>query len=221
MFGENEVSQQVLLDSFLAYLSKDERDLVLGALENTLVDDQTDEWIDFLDRFGCKRVPKPEETKGTILEIAHKEQIQAGQYIIDCWNKPFCSLKTSIPNSTELGNIFKRAIPTNKKVIDLLKVVPKPQNNAERDAISYLKRYLRGLDAETLRKVLRFLTGANVICVKKISVTFTQLDGFGRRLIPHTCGPTLELPSTYQNFPEFRQEMNSIIDSSFWDIDIA
>lgn len=221
LFGESEVSEQVLLDSFLAYLSKDERDLVMCALQNSLTDEQTDEWMDFLDRFGCKRVPKPEECKTTILEIAHKELIQAGQYIIDCWQKSFSILKTSIHNSKVLANVFTRALPTNKKVIDLLKVVPEAKNNAERDAISYLKRYLRGLDAEKLRKVLRFLTGANVICVKRINVTFSSLDGFERRPIAHTCGPTLELPSTYQSFPEFRQEMNSIIDSAYWEIDIA
>ena len=106
-------------------------------------------------------------------------------------------------------------------MIDLLNVVQDPQNNGQRDAISYLKRYLRGLNDERLRKVLRYLTGANVICVDRIYVTFTCLDGFERRPIAHTCAPSLELPSTYQNFPEFRQEMNNIIDSEFWEMDIA
>ena len=221
LYGESEVSQQVLVDSFLAYLSRDERALVVHALNGTLEDEHRDEWLDFLDRFGCKRVPKPEQCRDTILEIAHKEQIQACQYIIDCWHEPFHSLKTAIFNTTELVNLLNRAIPTNKKVIDLLEVMPEPQNNGQRDAISYLKRYLRGLDNERLMKVLRFLTGANVICVDKINVTFTCLDGFERRPIAHTCAPSLELPSTYQNFPEFRQEMNNIIDSEFWEMDIA
>lgn len=221
IFGEREVTEQVLLDSFLAYLSRDERALVVDALNGTLEDEHIDEWLDFLDRFRCKRVPKPEQCRDTILEIAHKEQIQACQYIIDCWHEPLCSLKTAAFNITELGNLLNRAIPTNKKVIDLLEVIPEPQNNAQRDAISYLKRYLRGLDSERLRKVLRFLTGANIICVDKIKVTFTNLDGFERRPIAHTCAPALELPSTYQNFADLRQEMNSIIDSEFWEMNIA
>lgn len=221
LFGESKVSQQMLLDSFLAYLSRDERALVVHALNDTLEDEHSDEWLDFLDRFGCKRVPKPEQCRDTILEIAHKEQIQACQYIIDCWHEPFHSLKTVIFDTKELENVLNRAIPTNKKVIDLLKVIPEPQNNGQRDAISYLKRYLRGLDHERLRKVLRFLTGANVICVDKIDVTFTSLDGFERRPIAHTCAPSLELPSTYQNFADLRQEMNNIIDSEFWEMDIA
>ena len=46
-----------------------------------------------------------------------------------------------------------------------------------RERVSYLKRYLRGLDTERLMKVLRFLTGAKIICVDRIKVTFTFLHG--------------------------------------------
>ena len=86
----------------------------------------------------------------TILEIAHKELMQAGQYTIDCWHKPFYSLTTAIPSTTGLANVFKRAIPANK-VIHLFKVVTEPRNNGQRDAISYLKIHLRGLVDEKLR----------------------------------------------------------------------
>ena len=69
----------MLIGSFLAYLAKDERALVMHAPEGTLKDEHTDEWLDFLDRFGSRHIPKPEEYRDTILEIAHKAQIQAGQ----------------------------------------------------------------------------------------------------------------------------------------------
>ena len=51
----------------------------------------------------------------------------------------------------------------------------------------------------------------------KIKVTFTSLDGFEGRPVAHTCEPYLE----YRNFREFRQEMNNILDSEFWEMDIA
>ena len=69
------MSQEVLLNSFLSYLSRDERALVENALRHSLNDEQSEEWLDFLDRFGCKRLPTPEQIRDTILEIAHKEQI--------------------------------------------------------------------------------------------------------------------------------------------------
>lgn len=95
--------------------------MVENALRHSLNDEQSEEWLDFLDRFGCKRVPTPEQIRDIILEIAHKEQIQAGQDIIDCWHVPCRSLKTVIFNVSGLVNVLSRAIPTNKKVIDPLK----------------------------------------------------------------------------------------------------
>lgn len=115
-------------------------------------------------------------------------------------------MKTATLNIAELVDLLNRAIQTKKKAIDLLEVIPQPQNNAQRDAISYFKRYLRGLDNERLKKVLRFLKGANTICVDKIKVTFTRLDGFERRPIAHTCAPSLKLPSPYQR--EIRNEQH-------------
>ena len=46
--------------------------------------------------------------------------------------------------------------------------------------------------------------------VDKIEVTVTKLD-FGRRPVAHTCGPLLELPSTYLSYPELRNEFDSIL----------
>ena len=83
MFGEHSVSQEILLESFLAYLSNDERNLVKHALIDSLDSDQQDEWIDFLDRFGCKRIPTQSECRDIIMEIAHKERIQTSKYVID------------------------------------------------------------------------------------------------------------------------------------------
>ena len=71
-----------------------------------------------------------------------------------------------------------------------------PQSNAERAAVDYLKRFIRGLDQSQLKAFLRYVTGADVICVKHIVVEFSTLEGLARRPIAHTCGCVLELPST-------------------------
>lgn len=67
---------------------------------------------------------------------------------------------------------------------------------------------------------MRFLTGSNVICVKEIQVTFTSLEGLPRQPVAHTCGPTVELPSTYNSYPELRAEMEAILSSNM-SMDIA
>ena len=40
-----------------------------------------------------------------------------------------------------------------------------------------LQQYIRGLDDAGLRKMLRFVTGSDVISVNKIEIMFTAIDG--------------------------------------------
>ena len=118
-----------------------------------------------------------------------------------------------------LEEIYENARPTVKRVLDLIRA--EPTSNSQRVVLSFLKRYIRGLDDEKLAKFLRYCTASTMICVESIKVSFTDLDGAARRPIAHTCGSVLELPTTYQSFPQFRQEMNNIFSSEYWDIDIA
>ena len=72
--------------------------------------------------------------------------------------------------------------------------------------LSYLKRWIKGLDENVLAKFLRFSTSSDVILCEAIAVTFTSLVGKGRRPIFHTCGSVIELPATYEDFCDFREE---------------
>lgn len=70
LFEEKQLPDQLLLDSFLAYVSKDERDLINAALSgDELNEEQNEEWIDFLDRFSSKRVPAKKERATVIVEL--------------------------------------------------------------------------------------------------------------------------------------------------------
>ena len=68
-----------------------------------------------------------------------------------------------------------------------------------------------------LKHLLCFLTGAEILVVEAINVTFKKNESkFTRRPIAHTCGPCLELPSTYSNFCELHEEFSSILKESTW-----
>ena len=54
-----------------------------------------------------------------------------------------------------------------------------------------------------------------------IYVLFTRLDCLQRRPVAHTCTFTLEISCTYQSFPEFREEFNSILEANTWEMDIV
>lgn len=44
-----------------------------------------------------------------------------------------------------------------------------------------------------------------------LSISFTNMDGFQRRPIAHTCDPILELPCTYQNYTELAEEFTTAL----------
>ena len=222
LFNEEEITNDLMIDSFLSYVSSDEKIVITEALENdSLSEEQNEEWEDFLERFGSRKIPSFEQRYDVILEIAHKELIQVAQYIIDSWKKPIKDANTfeNITTVNDLNRLYEKCKPTVKKVLGLIEATP--SNDPQRDVLSYLKRYIRGLEDDKLAKFLRFCTGATIICIEKIVVDFTNLDGLERRPVAHICGATLELPTTYSSFPEFREEMNNILSCEFWDIDIC
>ena len=107
---------------------------------------------------------------------------------------------------------------TNKKVLETL--VAQPNTDAERDTLKFLQRYIRGLDNGKLIQFLRFTTASDVLITNKLEVTFTKFEGAACRPIALTCGPLLELPSTYSNFVELREQFNNILEKDMWEMDI-
>ncbi|MEQ2268110.1 hypothetical protein XENORESO_015507 [Xenotaenia resolanae] len=97
-----------------------------------------------------------------------------------------------------------------------------PVTPAEKQALRFLQHYMQGLDEVGLRRLLRFVTGSDVICVTKVEVIFTALEGLARRSITHTCESVLELPRTYNSYPELRVEMENLLTSNYYTMeDIA
>lgn len=119
--------------------------------------------------------------------------------------------KYAVDNTAEAaGPILRKA--TTRKVIKMITATP--ANSAENHSLQFLHQYIRGLDETGLWKLMRFLTGSDVICVKEIQVSFTSLEGLARRPVAQTCGPTVELPSTSNSDPELGAEMEALLSSN-------
>jgi hypothetical protein len=227
LFGEESVTEDVLMSSFKRYIAKDEEVVISEALQGNLGDkgedeenDEENDLLSLLGRFDCRKRVTESNVKSIISEIAHKEIIQKAKYVVDAWSVVLRNhLKKKVPTISTLFEIYSKVEPTNKKVLGLLKA--SPANHAEQASLDYLKRFVRGLDSTVLKSFLRFVTGSDVICVKGIKVLFTLLDGFERRPIARTCGSVLELPSTYSSFPELRGEFTPILNQLKWQNDIS
>ncbi|KAK7138439.1 hypothetical protein R3I94_010191 [Phoxinus phoxinus] len=219
-FGEHTVSPDILFDSLMLYLSQSERDLLSTALQDDLDGDDEDELLDLMDRMGVRTVPTQENLKAVLLQVAHKQIIQQPKYALDniaAVAGP--TLREFFPSVLDMQKMYEDLKPSARKVLKL--ITASPATPAENQSLRFLHQYIRGLDEIGLRKMLRFVTGSDVICVKDIQVIFTPLEGLSRRPIAHTCGPTLELPSTYNSYPDLRAEMEAILSSNFYAMDIA
>mgnify|MGYP001794375031 CR=1 FL=1 len=216
MFGEKAVSDDILLQSFSKYLAPlDEQVLSRWqSNEEWNPEDDRDELIDLLDRYDCRKLPTKQNINGLTLEVAHKEVIQKAQYIADCWEDILKPALGQLLSVDKILALYKTLEATNKKVLKMLDA--NPVTNSERSALEFLKRYVRALDLAKLKSFLMFCTGADVICVPKISVYFTKLEGLQRRPIARTCGCVLELPSTYDCYTEFRTEFTNILVKEKW-----
>ena len=215
-----EVPEGIVLESFMKYLSPVEEELVSNFLGKADFADENDEFFDFLERFNCRSQVSPENFKKVLVEIANQELIQKPHVMVATWQPIVQELKQYPQFQTIAGiqGFYDRINSTNKKVLNSLEA--QPNTEAERDALKFLQRYIRGLDNAKLIQFLRFTTASNVLITNKIEVSFTRLEGASSRPIAHTGGPLLELPSTYSNFVELRQEFNNVLEKSNWEMDI-
>lgn len=220
-FGEKSVNEDDLINSFFNYLPVGDADTLRKSLEKEVIDlmGEDEDLMDVLSSLASKRIVKTNVAlKALVLELAHKEIIQTPAYIREAWEAVhlYCNI---FADFTELESVYEKLIPSAKKVCKILSADIKNEN--ERESMAHLRKSIRSMSNEDLMKFLRFTTGADVLCVDKIDVTFSSLTGLQRRIIAHTCGPVLEVPSTYECFAEFKGELLNLIQSGYWSMDFA
>ena len=217
LFGESAVSDEMLIGSFMQYVAEDERSVVQKCVNGEIEADD-EGLVELLSNFECKRTITKCTILKTVIELAHKELVQKPQYVADCWKEIILTLTGSFPTVESLLDFYSQLTPTTTKVLDTIDC--QVSNQEERDSLKFLKRFIKGLDSRMLATFLRFFSGSDLMLFDSWKVSFTNIEGCARRPIAHTCSNTLELPSTYQSFPELREEFTNILKSEDWEMDI-
>lgn len=202
-----------LKDTFLSYVSPSEASVLKQALaEFDKVD--LDELNEIMQSYDCRRLLTSDNIETIVKEISHKEIVQKSMFVIDSFKLHLHGLMSE----AALCECYKNLVPNNRRVIEKLSF---PEILLEKGAEMkrYLQRFIRELDKEALGKFLRFSTGSDLM-LKEIRVRFSSLDGFARRVIAHTCGCVLEIPTSYDNYVEFRAEFMSVLKSDVWVMDM-
>ena len=170
-------------------------------MQEAVVGDDEEELLDLMYRMGVRTVPTKENLRAVLVQVAHKQIIQHPKYALDNMSEVAGStLRNFFPSVQDMKTKYEDLKPTTRKVLKM--ITASPATSADNQSLQFFHQYIRGLDEIGLRKLMRFLTGSDVICVKEIEVTFTSLEGLARRPVARTCGPTLELPSTYNSCPD-------------------
>ncbi|PFX23747.1 hypothetical protein AWC38_SpisGene11709 [Stylophora pistillata] len=183
-------------------------------------EDEMFQLLEVFSNYNCRIMVNSENVSQVIEEIANKELLQKPQYIADCWKDIVSTLLPSFPDFAAISKRYEFLIPSTSKILSCLE--ENPESDGERESLKFLKRYFTGLDTpQKLSKFVRFISGSELMLFDAIQVNFTNLSGLSRRPIAHTCNTLLELSSTYQSFPELREEFSAILASDYWEMDIV
>ncbi|KAF3834122.1 hypothetical protein F7725_025326 [Dissostichus mawsoni] len=194
-------STSSLKDTFLQYVSEQEREVLVKALEDFNSVD-TDALFDALEAHECQQVPTKDNLIPLLSQMGHKALIQA---------------PIVLPQDA-LNDVIQQKTPTGKAVKELLQF-PDEMTPPQTAVARYLKRYVGEVDLSTLQLFLRFCTGSNLM-EQTIKIQFIETSNFERRPQSHTCGCLLKLPVGYHNYPDLRSDFNSVLTSSVWVMDI-
>ncbi|PIK44826.1 hypothetical protein BSL78_18305 [Apostichopus japonicus] len=223
-FLEQVIFDEVLSDitqNFFEYIPDIERETLLKAMHDFPTGSEYDELLDTLSNYNCRRSPNASNFLEILKEIAHKELLQESRFVSDCWREVCRPLRKEFHGVGGIGDLLTSLKITNKRVLKALNF-PEVVSESEMQVKKYLKRFVSELSVEDLRKFSRFCTGTDIMSYDKLFVRFATFESdLARRPIAHTCGNVLELPHTYDNYPQFRSEFLSILKCCVWDMDIV
>ncbi len=206
-----------LLDSFLDYITPFERDTLKRALLQSKCEvfpsELHDELTSTLAQFGCRVLPTPSNLMSAIQQVARYEFLTKPAAVIALINsgipinhRAFWSAKS--PSFIQI--MFQRLSVSASKVNSLLSF-PECRSQQESRVCGYLRAIMGTFQPNELGLFLRFVTGSCVCIAKEIKIVFNGVSGLARIPIAHTCSSTLELPTSYSNFTDFKNDFVSIL----------
>ena len=130
-------------------MSAEERDLLNLMFDS--FDEHNEELMDLLSSYNCFRVPKENNFKNIIVELAHQELIQKPKYIINCFGMIFGEhLLKKFPNVSTIYDFYKEKMPTPTKVVKKL-LFSDELNERQKQVSDFLKKYIKSLDKKDLK----------------------------------------------------------------------
>ena len=106
---------------------------------------------------------------------------------------------------------YAKVKPITKRLAKLF--YSDPKSEGDRASYRFFMQFIQSLEDSESTVLLRFLTVSDIIIIENIEVSFSTMEGLARRPIAHTCAAMLEVPDSYRNFCELREEFTSILNA--------
>lgn len=210
------VENEELIENFLEFICETDKNLLLDAKKDFESIDQED-LMEFFNSYDSKWIPTKTNLEILIRDIAHKEIVQKPAFVSKCFAN--CLNIAGDLSCKEILTIYSKLTPSVKNCLAKISPQVDELSTEESNVFSFLKKYLKETDDKMRRAFFRFSTGAD-LPIMNIMVTFANVTGIQRTPVAHTCSGLLQLPSTYDDYVDFRSEMNSVLNSNIWVMDI-
>ena len=176
------------MDSFFKYVSESERVLFESCRSDFEGVDQ-EELLEVMEIHNCWRLPTADNIEQILRELAQQKRIQEPAFVLEQWSNVLTPVTSE---QREITAVYEELQPTSQEIMRSM-TYPGTQYTQEKHIVKYVNTYLRVRHTAPLLSP-RFGTGSDVFTGKSITVSFTQVQGFQRRPVVHSCGCYLELP---------------------------
>ncbi len=221
LYGPNiEISEQIILESFVDYIAVHEGSLLRTAIAEAeagreLSGDLTVQLITLFSRFDHMEVPTAKSIRRSVLIVAEHLFMRKSLGIMHTMHSGVPKIHKLFWGKLSVSKLFELFKAMNATASSMLKILEEPEfcNKAEQRVFNFFATFIGSCHNNDLRSLLRFITGSSVILNNEISVSFNSLSGLARRPISHTCSCLIELSTSYMSYPEFEKEMLTVLSS--------
>ena len=220
MVGEESITDDDFVDSFLEYVLEFEAEVLQKALNEAergpFTATTQEQVLEVLSQFGLRCLPTHTNIRSLLVKTAKCELVQKVNRAINKFREGMQDMDTQIHANLQKEDVlqlYHELYPTPTKVLSLMKPdVDGVLTKSQEEVYLHLKRYVNAADSATLKRFMRFVTGSSFLVAKEIKVIFHLSIGRLPCLVAHTCGCTVDLPvGNYMGFLDFRTQLDNIL----------
>lgn len=218
----NTCSYQLSLSSFYQVMSKTEREVLLAALAEAKLGNETfsprveRSLKSVLGSYGCKTTPAPYDLDSCVPTVARSFLLHQPYWALCQIQETFCHSELDISGITEddIMKVYKTLsydVPSILERVTYLFSKPDKPDPSEQKVQSMFEEYLHKLSNSSLQKLLLQWCGYDCLCVKQLYITFCGQENSDTILDSRTS--TLHLPPSCTSAEELSQLISSHVKS--------